>query len=76
MQQKPYQRFAWVCTASLLTSSLLAAFNIYPLYVVGFVISSTMWTIVSFLWKERSLIVVNGGLTFIYVIGLLTTWLN
>ena len=73
---KPYQRFAWVCTTSLLTSSILAAFNVYPWYVVGFLISSIMWTVVSFLWKERSLIVVNGGLTLIYIAGLVVEWLK
>ena len=74
--RKPYQKLAWMCTASLLTSSILAAFNIYPYYVIGFVISSTLWTIVSVLWKEKSLIVVNGGLTLIYIAGLVAQWLK
>lgn len=71
MTKKPYQKFAWFCTFSLLTSSVLAAFNIYPYYVIGFIFSSTLWTVVSWLWNEKSLIVVNGGLTLIYVAGLI-----
>lgn len=69
--KKPYQWLAWISTASLLAAAALAAFNIYPLYVFAFIISNTLWTIVGFLWKENSLIVMNSGLTAIYIIGLL-----
>jgi|AntRauTorcE11897_2_1112592.scaffolds.fasta_scaffold04700_5 hypothetical protein len=68
---KPYQKLAWLATVMLLTSSILAAFNIYPFYVVAFVVSSGMWTLVACLWKEKSLIVVNGGLMIIYILGLI-----
>lgn len=68
--QKPYQKLAWLSTALLLSAAILAAFNVYPYYVVAFVVSSALWTLVAVLWKERSLIVLNGGLTIIYIIGL------
>ena len=71
MVVKPYQWFAWLSTACLLTAALLAAFNVYPLYVWAFIISNTMWIIVGILWSEKSLIVMNAGLTIIYVAGLL-----
>lgn len=69
--KKPYQWLAWISTASLLVAAALAAFNIYPLYVFAFILSNTLWTIVGILWKENSLIVMNSGLTAIYIIGLL-----
>lgn len=68
---KPYQKLAWLATTLLLTSSVMAAFNIYPYYVVAFVISSGLWTLVACLWREKSLIVVNGGLMIIYILGLI-----
>ena len=71
MVVKPYQWLAWISTACLLTAALLAAFNVYPLYVWAFIISNTLWIIVGILWSEKSLIVMNAGLTIIYVAGLL-----
>jgi hypothetical protein len=69
--KKPYQWLAWISTISLLAAAALAAFNIYPLYVFAFILSNTLWTIVGILWKENSLVVMNSGLTAIYIIGLL-----
>jgi hypothetical protein len=40
----------------------------YATYVFG--IASTLWTVVGLLWKEKSLIVLNGTLTIIYVYGI------
>lgn len=68
---KPYQWVAWIGTAVLLISASLAAFNIYPFYIYGFIAANTTWMIVGFLWKEKSLIYSNLGLNFIYFIGLL-----
>lgn len=71
MVVKPYQWLAWLGTAILLTAATLAAFNIYPYYVWSFIIANSMWILVGVLWKENSLIVMNAGLTVIYVAGLL-----
>jgi len=67
---KPYQKLAWVGTAVLLLAATLAAFNFYPIYVFLFCIANGIWVVVGILWKERSLIVLNAGLTFIYILGL------
>ena len=48
----------------------MAAFNIYPWYIYAFIASNTLWVLIGILWKENSLIVLNAGLTIIYVIGL------
>lgn len=69
--KKPYQWLAWLSTASLLIAATLAAFNIYPIYIFAFIVSNSMWTLVGILWKEKSLVVMNTGLTLIYIIGLL-----
>jgi hypothetical protein len=67
---KPYQWVAWFGTVMLLTAAILAALNIYPYYVWFFIISNGLWTIIGLLWRENSLIVMNAGLTLIYVLGL------
>jgi len=67
---KPYQKLAWVGTAVLLLAATLAAFNFYPIYVFLFCIANGILVVVGILWKERSLIVLNAGLTFIYILGL------
>lgn len=68
---KPYQWLAWIATWALIASASMAAFNFYPYYVWGFLISNSLWILVGVLWRERSLIVMNFGLTLIYIIGLI-----
>lgn len=68
---KPYQWVAWLGTAVLLTAATLAAFNIYPYYVWCFIVANSMWILIGYLWRENSFIVMNAGLTAIYIIGLL-----
>jgi len=70
MVVKPYQWLAWLSTVCLLAAAMLAAFNVYPVYVYAFILSNSMWTLVGILWKEKSLVVMNTGLTIIYVAGL------
>lgn len=68
--KKPHQRLAWLGTAVLLLAATLAAFNFYPMYVFLFCVANGIWVAVGILWKEKSLIVLNAGLTLIYLIGL------
>ena len=71
MVVKPYQPLAWISTGCLLIAATLAAFNIYPWYIFAFIVSNTLWVIIGILWHERSLVVLNAGLTVIYVVGLI-----
>lgn len=68
---KKDQILAWAATWGLLASAALASLNFYPLYVYGFLFSNALWIIVGILWKQKSVIVMNTGLTLIYVIGLI-----
>ena len=70
MVVKPSQSLAWFSTACLLVAATMAAFNIYPWYIYAFIASNSLWVLIGILWKERSLIVLNAGLTVIYVAGL------
>lgn len=71
---KPFQWLAWIATGILLISASLAALNLYPFYVYGFIMANTSWMIVGILWKEKSLIYSNLGLNIIYFIGLSYKW--
>ena len=53
----------------------MAAFNLYPWYSYAFTVSNLGWVLVGYLWKEKSLIVLNAGLTIIYIIGLVSDWI-
>lgn len=68
---KPYQWLAWLATAMLVGSAILAAWNVYPLYVYAFMIANTTWALVGWLWREWSLVVMNLILTGIYVVGII-----
>ena len=68
---KPYQPLAWLGTAILILAATLAAFNLYPYYVYLFCLANGIWVIIGILWRENSLIVLNAGLTVIYVAGLI-----
>ena len=70
MVVKPYQQLAWFSTACLLVAATMAAFNLYPWYIYAFIASNSLWVLIGILWKERSLIALNAGLTVIYVAGL------
>ncbi len=70
--EKPYQLLAWTATGILILAALLASFvPALEYHHWAFIIANTLWVIVGLLWKETSLIVLNSGLTIIYVFGLI-----
>ena len=70
--EKPYQFVAWIATAVLIVAAILASFVPASEYHHwAFIIANSLWVIVGFLWKEMTLIVLNVGLTAIYILGLI-----
>ena len=70
--EKPFQLLAWIATAILILAALLASFvPALEYHHWAFIIANSLWVFVGFLWKEMSLIVLNAGLTVIYVFGLI-----
>ena len=68
--EKPYQFLAWTATAILILAAILASFvPALEYHHLAFIIANSMWVIVGFLWKEMTLVVLNAGLTLIYVLG-------
>jgi len=69
--EKPHQFLAWIATAILIIAAVLASFiPALEYHHWAFIIANSLWVIVGYLWKENSLIVLNGGLTIIYILGL------
>ena len=70
--EKPFQFIAWIATSILILAAVLASFvPALEYHHWAFIIANSLWVIVGFLWKENTLIVLNAGLTIIYVFGLI-----
>ena len=69
--EKPHQFLAWIATAILIIAAVLASFiPALEYHHWAFIFANSLWVIVGYLWKETSLIVLNAGLTIIYILGL------
>lgn len=72
IEKKPYQWVAWLATVCLFIAAGLASFvPALALHHYGFIAANALWTTVGVLWKENSLIVMNVGLTILYIAGLI-----
>ena len=69
--EKPYQFLAWTATAVLILAAVLASFvPALEYHHWAFIIANSLWVVVGILWKEMTLVVLNAGLTIIYILGL------
>ena len=70
--EKPFQFLAWTATLILIIAAILASFvPALEYHHWAFILANSLWVAVGFLWKEMSLIVLNAGLTIIYIFGLI-----
>ena len=66
--EKPYQFLAWTATAILILAAILASFiPALEYHHWAFIIANSLWVVVGILWKEMTLVVLNAGLTIIYL---------
>ena len=69
--EKPYQFLAWTATAILILAAILASFiPALEYHHWAFIIANSLWVVVGLLWKEMTLVILNAGLTIIYILGL------
>lgn len=69
--EKPYQFLAWTATAILILAAILASFiPALEYHHWAFIIANSLWVVVGLLWKEMTLVVLNAGLTIIYILGI------
>ena len=70
--EKPYQLLAWVATGILILAASLASFvPELEFHHWAFISANSIWILVGVLWREQSIVVLNSGLTLIYVLGLI-----
>ena len=66
----------WVSSIVLILGMVLAANNLYPYNIIVQCIGILGWLIVSIMWNDRSLIIVNAVGGAILLNGLVGYWLN
>ena len=70
--EKPYQSLAWIATGILIIAASLARFvPELEYHHWAFISANTIWIVVGLLWKEQTVVVLNTGLTLIYILGLI-----
>ena len=60
----------WLATAILIVGTAVNSLGIYPLGPIILIVGGLVWLIVSCMWKEYSLIVVNAVMTLTAAVGL------
>lgn len=60
----------WLATFVALTHVVLTAHDVAPYYKFSGLLNASLWVLLSFLWKEPSLILLNVIMVAIYVHGL------
>ena len=66
----------WVSSIVLIVGMILAANNLYPYNIVVQCAGILGWLVVSIMWNDRSLIIVNAVGAAILINGLVGYWLK
>lgn len=64
----------WFATFTLIAGAILTSLDIRPLNIWMFNTANVAWIVVGYMWKEWSLVVMNGVLVAIYCFGLWFTF--
>lgn len=66
----------WGSTAILIVGVILTSFNIFPLNIYFSLAGNAGWAIVSIAWRKWSLLVIQGVVSAIYFVGLISHYTN
>ena len=66
----------WVATVITIAGAVATSINMYPLGPALLNLGAFVWLIVSIMWREWSLIVINATLLLIYTVGLAVKFLT
>ena len=61
----------WGSTALLLVGVALTSLNIFPLNLWVCLAANAGWTVMGIIWKKWSLLIVQGVVSAIYIIGMI-----
>ena len=71
-QQYPLSWYVkWASSIFLIIGMILTAYNIYPYNLFYHVVGLAGWLLVSIIWNDRSLIMLNAVALVIYAIGII-----
>ena len=66
----------WLATVITIAGAICTSINLYPLGPGLLNLGAFVWLIVSIMWREWSLIVINATLLLIYTVGLVVKLLT
>jgi hypothetical protein len=66
----------WIATVITIAGAICTSINMYPLGPALLNLGAFVWLIVSIMWREWSLIVINATLLLIYSVGLIVKMLT
>ena len=61
----------WLATLVTIAGAICTSINMYPEGPALLNVGAFLWLIVSMMWRELSLIVINATLLLIYTVGLI-----
>ena len=70
MKKKADFYIKWLATAVTIVGAILTSLNYYPAGPSLLNLGAFLWLIVSIMWREWSLITINGAILLIYSVGL------
>jgi hypothetical protein len=70
MKKKADFYIKWLATAVTIVGAILTSLNYYPAGPGLLNLGALLWLIVSIMWREWSLITINGAILLIYSVGL------
>lgn len=65
------QVLKWVATAILILGTAVNSLGYYPLGPIILAVGGSIWLVVSIMWREWALIVTNGVMLLVGIVGLL-----
>ena len=71
MHKEPVFYLKWLATFVTIIGAVATSVNMYPFGPALLNLGALIWLIVSIIWREWSLIVINATLLIIYTIGLI-----
>lgn len=70
------QILKWVATAILIIGTAVNSLGFYPAGPIILAIGGIVWLTVSVMWREWALIVTNGVMTTVGIVGMLLVYFN
>ena len=75
IQKDIFSWVKWSSSISIIIGMVFTVFNIHPLNMYFHFVGILGWLFISVCWHDRSLIMLNGIATIIFVSGIIRSWI-